>query len=283
MIGMYKPGFPIVVGIAGEACTGKTTTAQLLAPTGVLSTSRQQMAWEHVAFSMPMYELASIRQKVEGEDAHDRMAYAVHSVLVDVFGLPGYGAPPYVDLVDFVAAVCLYPLDLEEEKPRAFLQWVATEIRELSPDAFTRWMQKKINSHYAYWKEQLQAPDHEQDEDEYPPYVTVISDVRLGPEASLVKRMQNGILIKLTASVNARRERSYDRDGRAMTEEEATHITETWLANAPDDMFDAIIDTTGLAPIDVMEKVRGLVDQFIGKEQEEAYEPDQSRRLRAVE
>jgi hypothetical protein len=240
------------------------------------------MAWEHLTFSMPMYELASIRRKVEGEDAHDRMAYAVHAVLVDVFGLPGYGAPPYVDLVDFVASVCLYPLDFEDEKPRAFLQWVATEIRELSPDAFVRWMQKKINSHYSYWKEQLVLPSDDQDDDEYPPYVAVISDIRLGPEASLVKRMQNGLLIKLTAGLNARRERAYDRDGRLMTEEEAKHITETWLANAPDSTFDAIIDTTDLSQVDVMEKVRDLVDQFIGKEPEE-HEPDQPRRLRAVD
>jgi hypothetical protein len=279
--GAYKPGFPIVVGLAGEACTGKTTTAQLLAPTGALSTSRRRSAWEHVTFSMPMYELASIRRKVEGEDAHDRMAYAVHAVLVDVFGLPGYGAPPYVDLVDFVAEICLYPLHMEEEKPRAFLQWLGSQIRDLSPDAFIRWMQKKINSNYAFWKSQLEAPEDELYEDEYPPYVTVISDIRLGPEASLVKRMQNGLLIKLTANPLARQERAYDRDGRTMTEEEATHITETWLAGAPDDTFDVIIDTTQMGQTDVMDEVKAIVDQFIGIEEDDG--PDQRQRLRSVE
>jgi hypothetical protein len=279
--GEYTPGFPVVLGLAGEACTGKTTTATLLAPPGSLSTSRKVAAWEHLAFSMPMYELASIRRKVEGEDAHDRMAYAVHAVLVDVFGLPGYGAPPYVDLVDFVAEICLYPLHMEDEKPRAFLQWVGSQIRDLSPDAFIRWMQKKINANYAWWKSQLEAPSDDMYEDEYPPYVSVISDVRLGPEASLINRMQNGILIKLTASPSARRERAYDRDGRAMTEEEAVHVTEQWIAQAPDNLFDYTIDTTDMSETDVVDQIRSIVDNYIGIEQEDDGK-DQRERLRPV-
>jgi hypothetical protein len=277
--GEYTPGQPIVVGLAGEACVGKTTTAQLLAPPGVLAYAPNQVAWEHLAFSMPMYELATIKKKVEGEDAHDRMAYAVHAVLVDVFGLPGYGAPPYVDLVDFVADICLYPLQMQEEKPRAFLQWVGSQIRDLSPDAFIRWMQKKINANYAFWRTLL-PPN--MDEEDMPPYAVVISDIRLGPEASLIKRMPNGVLIKLSASPSARRERAYDRDGRAMTEEEAVHVTEQWIAEAPDDLFDHRIDTTDMSETDVADQVRSVVDSYLGIEQEDD-EPDQRERLRAVD
>lgn len=277
----YQEGYPIVLGFGGEACTGKTSTAQMLAPAARVAmqgSTPNTVTWEHIAFSMPLYELASIRRKTEGDRSYDRMAYAIHDVLVDVFGYPAYGAPNYIDLTTMVHEVCSFPFNPEEEKPRVFLQWLGDCIRELMPTGFTSWMQRKVNSNYAYFRSDWMEASAD---DDLPPFVVVISDVRAGTDYDFIRKQPNGILVKLTASENVRRQRAVDRDGRMMSESESQHSTETFARQSSDDDYDLVIDTDGISVIDQVELVRKLVDDFVGIEGDD--EPDQRRRLRSVE
>lgn len=245
----YQSDRPIILGIAGEAGTGKTVTANALAPQVRMEIlgSTGGAVWEHLVVATPLYEMVTILRKTEGEKEFDRRAYAVHDVLVDLFGYPLYGAPAYQDLVNLVTEVVCFQMPPEDQKPREFMQWAGDSVRKLMPDCFPQWLTRKVATLYSYFRSEY--------EDDVPAYGVVISDVRLGNEVDFILGQPNGVLVKLVAGEEVRRRRLTERDGIEMSVAQRSHVTETWLAQADDRIFDAIIDTSGLTLSEQMDKV----------------------------
>lgn len=254
----YQVDRPIVLGLAGEGGSGKTATADYLAPKARF-TNEGSIWWEPLAAATPLYELASIRKKTEGDRIYDRMAYAAHDVLVDLFGYPLYGAPCYQDLVSLVQEVCSFPINPEDEKPRDFLQWAGGAARKFMPDCFTSWMHRKINSLYAYYRS-----EHADEETDVGMFGVVLSDLRMENEVEFVRNTVNGVMIKLTAPDYVRQERLFERDGIGMSAAQRQHNTETWIASASDDCFDAIVDTGELTIVEQVNAVLGVVSDKLG-------------------
>lgn len=233
---------PIVLGLAGEAGTGKTATANVLAPPARMAEpDKDGIWWEPLAAAAPLYELASILQMTEGAKTFDRKAYAVHAVLVDLFGQPAYGAPPYEEVVELVYDLCCAPPP-QGEKPRSFLQNTGARVRELSPDCIVGWMGRKIVSLNAFFRQENKHLDP------IPMFGVVLSDLRLENEVTFVRETTNGVMVKLTCDPQERQERLAKRDGgQVMSASQKGHNTETWIASANDACFDAVIDTTSLS------------------------------------
>jgi hypothetical protein len=252
----YVEDRPIVLGLAGEGGTGKTATADALAPVARFNVApeKDNIWWEPLAAAAPLYEIASILQMTEGEKEFDRKAYGVHRVLVDLFGMPAYGAPSYEELVELVYDFCCMDRP-PEGKPRSFLQAAGGRVRELMPDCFPSWLGRRIQSMYAFFRQ-------EQGEvDPMPMFGVVLSDLRMENEIRFVRDTTNGVMIKLTCDFGVRQERLTKRDnGQGMTAEQRQHNTETWVASAPAPEFDAVIDTTSLSLSQQVSKVLEVVE-----------------------
>lgn len=252
----YVEDRPIVLGLAGEGGTGKTATADVLAPQARINAApeKDDIWWEPLAAAAPLYEIASILQMTEGEREFDRKAYGVHRVLVDLFGMPAYGAPPYEDLVELVYDFCCADRP-PEGKPRAFLQHAGGRVRELMPDCFLSWLGRRIQSMYAFFRS-VQG-----EVDPMPMFGVVLSDLRMENEVRFVRDTPNGVMVKLICELEVRQARLMKRDnGQGMTAEQSQHNTETWIAGASDFEFDAVVDTTSLTLSQQVSKVLEVVE-----------------------
>lgn len=253
---MYVDDKPIVLGLAGEGGTGKTATANVLAPPARMQgPSQNDIWWEPLAAAAPLYEMASILQMTEGDKEFDRKAYAIHAVLVDLFGMPAFGAPPYEEVVELVYDLCCAPPPVGE-KPRTFLQDTGTRVRELMPDCILGWMGRKVLSLNAFFRQEHSAMDP------MPMFGVVLSDLRMENEVAWVRSTINGVAIKLTCDPEVRQERISKRDGVGMSDTQRQHATETWVASSLDDCFDAVIDTTSLK---LSQQVSSVLDVVAGK------------------
>lgn len=247
-----------MLGLAGEALTGKTVTADALSPQVRFNAPSDGIWWEHLFFAMPLYEMAAIRQKTAGQDYFDRCLYGIHSVLTDVWESPLYGGPPYDELVEMVYDIASYSVPPDGEKPRSFLQWVGTDVcRAHDPDCWIKWMKKKIAKEYSIW---LQGQPEDNDERHFG---VVISDVRFPNEAEMIKSHPRGILIRLTADPEARAVRMKKRDGKEMSAEQQSHQSEAAVNSIPTELFDAIIDTSDIDVATQVSLVRSVVEKFI--------------------
>lgn len=216
---------PIIVGLCGLAGTGKTSVARGFVPlanaTEILfdenleGRNNVRLVLDHLFFAMPLYEMASIKTKTSGEFEKDRVRYALHDVLSDLFGKsPLYGAPPYCELVELVEWVADLPIEPEEYKPRTFLQRAGMMCREYNKEAFVKWCDRKIKLNAApYLEEEI-------------PHLTFLSDMRMENEAEWVASQPNGVIVKYTASDDVRFDRLERRDGTLMTPEQRAHVSE---------------------------------------------------------
>lgn len=222
---------PIVVGLIGQAATGKTSVGHAICPPGMSLQTPVVVEWDHITFASPLYEMVSIKEGIEGPDAADRQLYELHRLLVEIFGgNPLSGAPSYSDLVSLVHRIYSTPVD-KEGKPRNFLQTVGTWCRELYPTCFADYARTKI----------LQKSRT----CESPLYAGLISDVRYPNEAEMIKAMPNGFLVKFTASDEVREQRLIDRDGATMTFKQKQHSSEQ-VDTIPDELVDVVIDSDEL-------------------------------------
>lgn len=263
--------YPIIVGIAGKAGTGKTTVANMLAPKSQFSSNGETvdpelvadlqvplfentLFWDHRFFAMPLYKLVSIRQGTEGDKKHDRILYQIHEVLVQLFsGSPLYGAPPYGHLVDMTMQIANMDLPAEG-KPRKFLQDVGAMCREADPDCFVKYTKKSIYQDFiekrqAFEREQVMKALEDPDTPEkWYKYICIVSDVRMENEAEFIHSEPNGILVRFDASPYVREERLTKRDGHPPQKSLSNHITEQ--LDFSEDLVDHIIDTDDLSPMD---------------------------------
>lgn len=275
----YDPDFPIVLGLAGEAATGKTVTANGLAPAArVVKGDEEGIYWEHLYFAMPLYQMSNARQTIEGDRAFDRILYQIHNTLLEVWPGPAAGAPPYDELIEMVFKIAEYPCP-KEGKPREFLQHVGTDIcRDYDPDCWVAWMKQKVQREFASWRlenrpqfnysldpEEI-APDEVIDrmEEEVMKYGVVISDCRFPNEAEWIHNHPNGILVKLEATDEVLIERQLERDGAVMTESQKSHASELGVSQIPLEWFDHIMDTSEMSVKEQVYAVNQLAHEFIG-------------------
>lgn len=211
----FNPDFPIVVGLCGQAGTGKTSVARNFVPADALKMHTEQMlVVDHMFFAMPLYEMSSVKLKIEGAERRERILYGIHEVLFDLYGKsPLYGLPPYDHLNELVHSIYNMPIAVDG-KPRTFLQSAGSLCRTIDRDCFVKWMNRKVIANGMRWKE-----------DDYT-YIAIVSDVRFPNEAEWVANHPNGILIKYECEDHIRCERIEKRDGVPMTLEQMNHESE---------------------------------------------------------
>lgn len=264
----FDPDLPVVLGLAGGYATGKTVTADGIAPPARIGGDAKQgphIIWDHLYYALPLYEMASVRQTVEGQKTYDRMAYGILQILLDVFGTsPLYGAPDFDQLIQMVYEILETPCQ-REGKPRTFLQHVGTEImRAYDEDVWTKWMDRKIKEEHRRFLQEHPDPADEGLEDFRPYYGVVISDCRFPNEVELVRNHPNGIMLKLTASPDVVIARQEARDGYLMDNNQKTHRSETSLNLIPDEWYNQIIDTDHMTIPEQVEHVRKIITTFTG-------------------
>lgn len=257
----FTPNHPLVLGLAGEAASGKTITAMSLAPIASMIADSEDGAsilWNRLFFAMPLYEIVRTRRDIEGPDARDRMRYEIHSILLEVFGnSPLYGAPPYSQLVEMVEAIVAAPLT-GGAKERSFMQTVGTDIcRAYDPNCWVNWMRRKVNELYREFSRQLP-------EDSETLYGIAIDDVRFTNEAQYVANQPNGVLLKLTVDPEVQAQRIYDRDGIVMTPEQLSHPSERAVSEIPNELFSEVIDTSDMTVAEQVDHIRKVVTSITG-------------------
>lgn len=240
MIDNYKEGYPIIVGLAGKAGSGKTSVAEEIVPKGSLSTVKYGLAWDHIFYALPLYELATIKRSIRGHNEDSRRLYAIHDVAFDIFGKSAIGnIPNYEKLVDIVKEVNSMAIEPEGIKPRTFLQKAGDIFRSHNSDCFAQWAVLKSYSLYKDYKKSL--------DEELPelPFVILVSDVRFKNEAEHILKQPNGIVISFDASEETLDQRILKRDGKLMTSEQKSHRSEQ-ESNLVKEISTFIINTDGL-------------------------------------
>ncbi len=260
----YNPNKPIVVGLCGKAATGKTAVAKGFVPTASSSaiffegdTEKQledaRIIVDHLYFAMPLYSMATIKTKTEGDKVAERELYGIHEVLFDLFGRsPLYGLPPYNQLVALTHMI--HQMDISRDtKPRSFLQNSGTLIRSIDPDTFTTWVERKIIANSASAIEMGV------------PHLTFISDVRMPNEAQMIAEQDNGVVIEYTCDDGVRNARILDRDGVRMTPEQAAHESEK-IDRIDPGHIDGVIDSTYLSIKEQAEFTTKFINETFGAE-----------------
>ena len=281
------PNQPIIVGLAGRAGTGKTVTADSLAPIGqvvalkcrcghdpntehlndldttgcIMCDCRYvsydgQMVWTHLFYALPIYRIATARQKIHGNNARNRILYEIHGAIVDLFGnTPLYSAiKNYDDLIDLVRYTASIPCEPEGEKARTFMQEFGSLCREYDPDVFVKWVERKAH-------EEFREFQREYNEDKYPGLKCgiVVSDVRFENEAEMIANHPNGALYGLTATPEVLRARLEYRDGRQLTPEQANHPSENSIELIPEEYFKQKVDTSLFSVLEQVQCIKDLV------------------------
>lgn len=250
----FKEGHPIIIGLSGEAGTGKTVSATAIVPEGVV-TRTDLYWWDHKFLAMPLYAIANARRDISGQKADERMKFEIHSILFDLFGKsPLYGLPDYDLLYELVYDIMHTPIEMDRsKKPRSFLQDIGSLCREIDKDCFAKWMIRSIKRDAA-WAEENDKQ-----------YICYVSDIRMPNEAEGISKEPNGIVIRLSASENIRRERLLNRDGYLMTQEQSNHESEQ-VNNIPKEFITHTLDTDNMTVTEQAQAIVRTSSQLLGIE-----------------
>lgn len=263
---------PIIVGLAGQALTGKTITGSAFAPLGYAG-GYDGIFWSHEYFAHPLYRMAGVLQKVSGDYAFDRKLYEVYDILAELFNRnPLYGAPPWDALVELTRKVVTFPVPPEGEKARTFLQKVGSWCREIQPDCFVDATLRLIKSNSRHFNRELERkeemllidPKTENAYDEPTRYGAIISDVRYRNEADKILAEPQGILIKLTADESVRNQRALGRDGKLLSDEQKNHESELGILDITDELCTAVVDTSNLSVAEQFAAVKKVIYEQVG-------------------
>lgn len=229
----YDPNYPIIIGFSGAPGSGKTSTADFIRPMGI-SGEGAEVEWDHLWHSIPLYELVSIKTMVKGVDSQNRQLHQIHDVVKDVLR----SVIPYDDMIELVYDLYAMPIK-EDGKPRAFLQQAGSLFRKYNKDCFAEWIHVKVRQHFSDFQRASTI-----NFDQRPPFVAIISDVRMMNEAELLKSQPNSFLIKLTASEEVLNHRLLKRDNFLLSNEEANHESEGARETLEfNDLVDVLINT----------------------------------------
>ncbi len=253
----FDQNLPIIIGLVGEAGTGKDSVADYLVPlarSGALH--EEQTVFDRIAFAQPLKRMATARQKISGYKAADRTLYDIHTTLVELLGnSPLYGAPDYDDLISMTRKIFSLSCEPDGDKPRKFLQEAADICKTHSENCFVIYAKLKMQEMY-----RQHLYDHKQNDEIAPPFVVIVTDVRLMSEATMISAQPNGLLIRLSAEPNARIERIQKRDG-WLDPKRLGHFTEMEIAKIDPMMYNLIIDTTDMIEKEVCEQVYEFIQQ----------------------
>lgn len=222
MTSTYKENFPIIIGLAGKAGSGKTSVAEAICPKGsVMSGDSSSIIWQHIFYALPLYELASIKKNTKGVNEKSRKMYAIHEVLYDIYGGSPIGfVPPYETLVHMVSKIESMPIEPEGTKPRDFLQKAGDICRSHRQSCFSDWAIMKSAKLYRQYTSSLQ------EDESVNPFAVIISDVRFENEAESILKQPNGTLIVFDASEETLNNRIIKRDGKPLSDEQKNHHSE---------------------------------------------------------
>lgn len=251
----YIPEYPIIVALAGSAGVGKTSTADKLVENGVLTkTKKSPFVWDHLFFAAPIYEMVTVRTKTQGSDSQDRILYGLHDIVHSLM----QRNCGYEDLVELVYDLAAMECNVADgQKPRTFMQRAGDLCRDLWMDCFPARAIKQI-----YTMHRKLIDEWDAKEEDYVPFVSVISDLRFQNEIDLIREQPNGFVVKLDASKEALNERLIQRSGKPLTDEQWNHPSEAQLRSIPDDKFDLIIDTNTLNLEAVAETINDFLVEF---------------------
>lgn len=253
----YDPDYPIIVGLAGKAATGKTVVAETIVPKASFGTNSNGLVWDHIFFAMPLYEFYSIRTKIEGMNAQSRKLFATHETLYDLYGSSPLGnVPDYKNFVDLVNQINSEPVDHDGSKPRSFLQKIGDYCRSYDEECFAKWGVRKANQIHSDYTSSLS-------EESELPHCVLISDVRFVNEAQAILSQPNGIIIKFEASDQVRRERILSRDFVLMTDEQLSHRSEKEI-DSMSDIIDLVINSDSMSIEDQVNETIKLIKESFG-------------------
>jgi dephospho-CoA kinase len=251
----YKD-YPIVIGLAGKAATGKTSVAEKIVPKAEVSPVSNHVKWDHLFFALPLYELASIRKNSLGFRQKDRQLFSIHEVVYDIFGSNALGTIPDYDMFcQLVKDIYNLPIEPEGYKPRSFLQKAGDLCRAYDEDCFSKWGILKANK---LFRSHMRTPEFE---DQDMPMAIIISDVRFENETKKILDQPNGLIICYEASDEIRNERMMRRDGHAMTPEQMNHRSEQEI-DLIKEKASAIINTDNLNIAEQALATTNLVQTF---------------------
>jgi cytidylate kinase len=222
----FKENYPIIIGLAGRAGSGKTSVAEKICPKGSMFSSvnisqDNSIVWKHIFYALPLYELASIKKNTKGVNEKSRKMYAIHEVLYDIYGGSPIGfVPPYEKLVQMVLKIESMPIESEETKPRDFLQKAGDLCRSHRQSCFSDWAIMKSTILYKQYIKDLQ------EDNSVNPFAVIISDVRFENEADAILKQPNGMVIVFDAEEQTLHERIIKRDGRPLSVEQMNHPSE---------------------------------------------------------
>jgi len=253
----YHKEYPLIIGLAGKAASGKTSVAESIVPKASINPVNNSIIWDHIFFTLPLYEIASIKRTTLGLRQKDRQLFSIHQVLFDLFGGNALGnIPDYKHFTDLVEQMYFLPIEQEPLKPRSFLQKAGDLCRLYDPECFAKWaiyksvkMYRSIISSAAY-------------EDDELPVGIIISDVRFENEAKKILSQPNGLVIYFDASDETRNQRMMKRDGLLMTEAQASHKSEK-ECDLVKELASAIIDTDNMSIEQQSAKTLEIINGFI--------------------
>lgn len=253
MISEFDFDSPIIVGLAGKAATGKTSVAEAIVPKASFGNDRDGLIWDHIFFAMPLYEIYSIRTKIQGDNQETRQLYAIHEALYNLYGSSALGKiPKYAEFIELVYAIYEEPLDDFGRKPRSFLQKVGDYCRHYDPNCLASWGIRKAKEIYL---------ENQASSEKDLPHCILISDVRCKNEAEIILSQPNSLLIRFDATEDVRRERIFNRDNVYMTNEQMSHSTEQELDQIPDRLF-SVIESSSMS---IEEQTKETIKVIKGK------------------
>lgn len=223
---IFQENYPIIIGLAGKAGSGKTSVAESICPKGTVVSATElsegnAIIWQHIFYALPLYELASIKKNTKGINEKSRKMYAIHEVLYDIYGGSPIGfVPPYETLVHMVSKIESMPIESEGIKPRDFLQKAGDICRSHRQSCFSDWAIMKSTKLYRQYRSSLN------EDDSVNPFAVIISDVRFENEADGILKQPNGIVIVFDAEDTTLNQRIIKRDGRPLSEEQMNHHSE---------------------------------------------------------
>lgn len=254
MYGYYDPDHPIVVGLAGPAGSGKTSTAEgIIKSEGAMWSDTGEVTWDHLYHAMPLYEYASIRLKTTGTDAKNRQLHMIHDLTQELLG----ARIGYDDMVELVYDIYAMPI-ATEGKPRSFLQDVGSMLRQYDPDCFAKWAINKAYERFRNWRQFTEANIDRA-------FVVLLSDVRLMNEVNKIKSLPNNFLIRLDASERVLNGRLFERDNVILTDQQREHESEAVGRSAEFiNSMDLLVDTTTFSLEDQIPKIKDEILKAIG-------------------
>ncbi len=252
---MVIKNHPIIIGLCGNAGSGKTSVAEKIVPKGSMQFVSSDTKWDHIFYSLPLYEMASVKKNIKGQRENSRKLFALHEILYDVYGGCSIGnVPDYPDFINLVNEINALPIESEDIKPRKFLQNAGDLCRKFDENCLSNWAINKAKKIYI---ETFRSSEELKDQN----LIVLISDVRYLNEAYQILKQPNGHVLYFDATQETLNERLLKRDGKIMSQNEISHSSEKEVSQIKN-IASAIISTNNLSLEEQTEKTISIINKI---------------------